>query len=72
MDIGAACCTSCHWWNYSGLMSNEGARLGKCQRHAPVAMSLNGKAQTRWPLSREDDRCGDHIEHDAPEGPDGR
>ena len=67
MDIGAARCTTCHWWKDTIVYAADGAKLGQCRRRAPVAMEINGRAATRYPMVREDDMCGDHAAVDVME-----
>lgn len=50
-------CYECACW--SGARHAEDT--GRCQRHAPVVVSVHDKARTEWPQTYRANGCWDHI-----------
>jgi hypothetical protein len=67
---GGETCTSCVFWTFAPFASNSSVRLGLCQRHAPSSAIVDGKLRTRWPLTKDDDWCGDHAIYEQQDGGD--
>lgn len=48
-------CATCRWW--APVLRKH----GECRRHAPaVAAHINSDAETHWPMTTNEDFCGDH------------
>ena len=53
-------CGDCHFWD-----PNTGVEGGYCRRRSPVC-EPRPFAQARWPLTNEDDWCGDFVRAGEP------
>lgn len=60
--IPGAACVSCVLWEIVPALMNGGRRLGECRARGPSLTSkLDGRFATKWPMTREDQWCGDHT-----------
>lgn len=63
-DVIGAECVSCAFWSVAPVArSRAGARKGQCRAHAPLLVSRSDQPGmwTSWPMTHEDDWCGDHA-----------
>lgn len=60
--IGPAKCVTCAFWLEGNLTTRDGmVSLGSCRRNAPIIfIGPEAKPMTRWPLTKENDACGEH------------
>lgn len=57
-------CGSCLYFS-PGLPSTNPARLaqrGQCRRSSPIVDMLDGRPVTLWPITLENQFCGEHEE----------
>lgn len=60
--IPGVSCLNCVLWELIPGLGNRDRRVGDCRAHAPVlAASTQGKMRSKWPMTGEDDWCGDHT-----------
>jgi hypothetical protein len=53
-------CTTC-LFRVEQPGSRDGSRYGQCRRGAPAVSMSNERRQTRWPVTRPGDWCGEHL-----------
>ena len=55
-------CKACIFWHEAAtLKAASGEHLGWCRASSPVALKIDGRIVTRWPMTKESDGCGDHM-----------
>jgi hypothetical protein len=64
---GGQTCATCVFWKVQPFLSTRRAeRSGQCRCAAPVALHDQQRGVvTRWPLTQEQDWCGDHAVPDT-------
>jgi hypothetical protein len=61
-------CMGCAFWNALPAKHGRPETRGQCRARAPnLVTTPQGQIFTSWPLTKEDDWCGDHstIEEEA-------
>lgn len=60
--IAGADCVSCVLWEMVPELKAGGRRLGECRARGPsLTMKSDGRFATKWPMTREDQWCGEHA-----------
>lgn len=58
-------CDTCAFWQHRHEIANttDGRRPGSCRHRSPIIIAQpgTGKPVTRWPLTMEDETCGDYA-----------
>jgi len=58
-------CDTCVFWQHRHELDvmTDGRLPGSCRRRSPFVLANpnNGKPVTRWPLTANDEFCGDHA-----------
>jgi hypothetical protein len=56
-------CRHCdHWQPGDKILNRAGSeigRIGQCRRNAPVVAVVRGLLANKWPLTPDNDRCGE-------------
>ena len=54
-------CGNCRWWDHTHA-SLEGVdeKYGYCRKHYPVVFLREGRYYGGWPLTDQNDSCGEH------------
>jgi len=59
-------CGSCFYWEKRQRMKHDVADTGQCRIRPPQVQTMAGYISSAWPITQEDDWCGEFTE-DAPE-----